>query len=198
MSNRRELLQASLGLVVSAPAWSIPSARFTASRNALVRPPIAIYDLRYVDSVAFGERARRLGIVACPVKETVTAIWLNTLAPAWHRNPDAGLVMGLSGFDVLFCLEMMAHHHGHRVVYRAHHRPDPTETTIHEEILSESASAALPSTAWGGELAMRLARHLNRPLRRSDAERCRAAGAMASLGHDDLVSWVIAPNAMLV
>ncbi len=184
--------------MVSVPGWSIAAAQLSDRQQPSDRLPIVVYDLRYREAARFGEHARVLGLTAHAVRTDVTDIWLSTLAPAWRRRPDAGVVMGLSGFDVLFCLEMMAHDHRHRVVYRAHHRVTVDGATLHEPVLPQDAlTAALPPTQWGAVQATRLLRQLESSPKRSDAERCRATGLSASLTHADLISWVIAPTVML-
>lgn len=77
---------------------------------------LAVVDVRFAESKAFGEESARLGRSVVRLSGDVTRLWSDELARRWATGE--AVIAGVTGEDVLFCLERMAFDHGHRVVAR--------------------------------------------------------------------------------
>jgi len=79
------------------------------------RQRLALYDPLYPSANAFAASARSAGIASHGVRSDVTAVWESVLRVAW-RDPAAE-VIGMTGLDSLFCLDLLARDAGHRLVF---------------------------------------------------------------------------------
>jgi len=208
MTNRREFLQ----IGVSASAWPLLSR--VAHAAGIERPAPAIriaavvYDIRFTESVAFGERSAALGLVSRPIKGDVTRLWYREIYHQWQREPAA--IAGLTAHGAMFCFAELARDVRMRMVFRAEHGGPGQETAHHVTgplSMLDSAIAACRTTAFGASLAEVVARcpagrheiasaaiARDRALRLSAAaERARAGGGNQEPADDALYTWVIAP-----
>jgi hypothetical protein len=119
LTNRREFLQgavwAALPVVVGAPL--LP----TAARAAVPRTfPMVLIDDRHAEARAFGTALAAWGALVHAVpKGDVTALWRESIGPAWRQAPT--VVAGLTRSPALFCLEQLGWELGRRVVFCAEH-----------------------------------------------------------------------------
>jgi hypothetical protein len=183
---------AGFGLVVADPIMSARAAIATPPKASL--KPLVICDLQYESSVSFGRYAQLLGAPVRAIRSDVTRLWREELIPLWRSG--TAVQMGMTGYDALFCLSMIAREWGIRPVYRMHHRPQENGTIVHEAI-GESIPQSLQrlqSTDWARHNAEVLLNRLRRPFAASSAVACsRAARESTGLCRNSLISWILAP-----
>lgn len=114
-TTRRDVLKASAALV-SVAAASLP---LRAEAAEALRYCKVAYDGCFAAAGLFAQRARELGADVFDIQGDITALWYEYLQPHWKAAPAA--VAGLTRYNCLLALQMMASIHGLRVVYRAHH-----------------------------------------------------------------------------
>jgi hypothetical protein len=108
MLNRRQIL------VGAAAACAVPAVA-GAVQVGVTGLAAAIYDDRFGDAVTFAVEAQRLGVPVLAIDGDVTALWRD-LGAAWRREPMA--IAGATTPSSLFCLQLLAHDRGHRLVMR--------------------------------------------------------------------------------
>ena len=118
LTNRREFLQgtfwAALPAVIGAP---LPTDALAAARPAL---SMVLIDDRHVEARAFGTALAARGAPVHSVPQgDVTALWRESIGPAWRHAPT--VVAGLTRSPALFCLEHLGWALGQRVVFCAEH-----------------------------------------------------------------------------
>lgn len=193
MTSRRTFIQAGL-----AAAVSIPFAKAFGSLPPAAMPLHAVYfDQRFAAARAFGEAAVRLGGNARAMSGAVHDFWYHDLAPRWRTRPIA--IAGMTDPQAVFLLEMMAADVGMRVVYRGHHLPQSSGRYAHEGFGPPHARRAVAefdvATRNWATGAARIVAHwplAECSIAASTGTNVGAASGRA-LGHQALVSWVIAP-----
>ena len=196
MTNRREFLQ--IGL--TAGAWpAFGGAVATRATDAglpqpdaePVRLSLAVYDTRFPESVAFGERCARLGVPARPIEADMTRLWYHEIHQRWQQEPAA--IAGLTAFGPLFCFEELARAVRMRVVFRAEHRPDGRGGMGHQVRGPVPMLSGALHACSGGRLGAAMADMVSR----CPAGRREIASAQLGTGtapdEDTLYTWVIAP-----
>ena len=118
LTNRREFLQgtvwAALPVVIGAP---LPAGVLAAARAAF---PMVLIDDRHAEARAFGTALAARGAPVHSVPNgDVTALWRESIGPAWRHAPT--VVAGLTRSPALFCLEQLGWALGRRVVFCAEH-----------------------------------------------------------------------------
>jgi hypothetical protein len=191
MTSRRTFLQ----IGIAASAW--PLANQAARAAALGSPAPAsslplykvVYDTRFAESVAFGQRAASLGEQVHPIQGDMTSLWYHDIYHRWKQSPVA--IAGLTAQGPLFCFERLAWDQGLKVVFRAEHGAAEHALCGPESLLVE-AREALSSADWAAEMATVVTRcPSGRAEIGSAAVGCvRSAGSPAG---EPLYSWVIAP-----
>jgi hypothetical protein len=82
--------------------------------------PMVLIDDRHAEARAFGTALTAWGApVHSLPKGDVTALWRESIGPAWRHAPT--VVAGLTRSPVLFCLEQLGWPLGQRVVFCAEH-----------------------------------------------------------------------------
>lgn len=195
LTTRRKILKAGLGAVV----FSQMASRHTASAATAFGQlkPLVVCDLQNDASIRFGRQARQLGAPVRAIRSDCTRLWREDLIPLWRT--DSTIQLGMTGFDSLFCLSMMAHDYGRRVVYRIHHRPRPDGTITHEAIGFDVPNSLQyqKSIDWAERTAELLLLRTKAPFQASDAAASHQAAAKgAALDRHSLVSWIMAPTAI--
>jgi hypothetical protein len=192
MTNRRDLLRGTVAL----PLAAAPFMRtFSAARESLALERF-VFDVRFTESGAIAEHAKRLGVPLRPIADDLMTLWYDELDLAWRKAP-----MGLAGVtlaDALFVLETFALDRGMHVVYRGEHG-----LVEHGRIRHRLAGPApllellepLPSD-WESALAQALTVC---PVGAPPTARAELVGAGRELSLRDvpLHSWIIAPRAVI-
>lgn len=198
MASRREVLKggvAALTLPVAARA-GLPGADVPGGGPADAHAFRAvIFDRRFAPSQAFGAAAQRLGLPVAAIEGDITALWFDTLEPAWRRQPAP--IAGLTAHGALFCLERLAWDHDLRVVYRAahaHRGPGRLEHALQgpPAMLRAGAALAAAGSQWSECVAGMLAQC---PIEAQARTELTVFGAGTAGGEQDvLYSFLIAPR----
>lgn len=116
MLDRREFLV--LGGAATAFAACASSTRLLSAGGATEwrGASMVVFDRRAPQGVAFGLEAARRGIDAFAIDDDAGTVWMHEIAPHWQRG--VGVVAGLTRAVPLFCLELLGHDYGMRVVSR--------------------------------------------------------------------------------
>jgi hypothetical protein len=186
---------------VSAPALaalaSQPRHAHDASTQPVMHFHVLAYDGRFSAAASFATEARRLGATVKDTQGDITALWYQDLYHRWQLSPEP--VAGITPFNSLLGLQMMASTAGLRVIYRAHHHRDGEQVT-HElfgprAMLSAATRLTGADEQWGRSAAQIILRWPAglAPLARSestilDSDR-------RSVSADSLISWILAPVA---
>src|SRR5271165_4011540 len=131
---RREVLAAltALTLPLAVRAASSGSASSAAPFPAPARHGPMLHKVLYEAgdnvSLAFGRAAAVLGAPVQPLGD-LAALWFDDLAPMWRERRLA--VAGVTGPNVLLCLEQLAQQTGQRVVFRVDHRESAPNVIVH-------------------------------------------------------------------
>jgi hypothetical protein len=119
MTNRRQLLQ--LGLSAF-PASFLPAVTLAAANTQASTFPVyrILHDTRFPRSAGHARSLRQAFNLAMPalhpVAGDITRFWNSNPSRQWQKSPDA--LAGVTGEDVLFCLEQLARDHRMRVQWR--------------------------------------------------------------------------------
>lgn len=108
MLNRRQIM------IGGVAACAVPAVA-GAMEGGVSGLAAVIYDDRFGDAVTFAVEAQRFGVPVLAIDGDVTALWRD-LGAAWRREPMA--IAGATTPSSLFCLQLLAHDHGHRLVMR--------------------------------------------------------------------------------
>lgn len=119
MINRRKFLQ-SATLAGSAGGWPFMARAGTALPALLLHQ--VVHDSRYPQSLEISGALLSAAVALNPngglraVDGDITRLWLDELQPQWGAEPTC--LAGVTGADVLFCLEQLAADHNMRVFWR--------------------------------------------------------------------------------
>lgn len=191
MANRREVIQAGLATCITVAAARVLPA--PAAESSVLGFHKVLYDERTLPGAAFAAQARRQGAEVRGVAGDVTNVWLRELQPRWrtHRSPVAGLTDVYSHF----VLDLMAQEAGMRTVYTGHHMPDRMGHSHRLFGPGDIAKRSLHSdpSLWARQLA-----NMMLCFPSDEVSVCRSKSNLLAarnhdLGHDSLVSWIIAP-----
>jgi hypothetical protein len=188
MTNRREIIQAALSAAAVLPA-------FKAFAGAPADMPLfkVLYDQRSEHGLMFAAQAARQGAPVHATRGDVTGVWFDELQPCWKSRQ--GAVAGLTDFQSLFVLDMMARDAGMRAVYIAAHRSLGQGAFEHRLFgprdLVRLASREVGGNDWPGKAA-RIVTHLPDRVSVAADQSTIAEARNHEMGAGDLVSWVIA------
>jgi hypothetical protein len=204
MTNRREFLQ----IGMAAGAWPLASkAAFAVPAGAPAPVPLykVVYDARFPVSVAFGARARELGLSVHEIEGDITAFWYEELDAVWRPGPAGATlpprpqaIAGLTAHGPLFCLERLAWDSRLRAVFKAEHVAAARGMLEHRlygplPMLRQGLRLAEAGEAWpraAAEIAARC------PQGKAEIANARVTGAGelgAGADGEPLYTWVIAP-----
>lgn len=190
MANRREFIQASAAAAVGAPTWTALATTF--DRLPLYK---VVFDERFNASRSFADEAQGLGANLHAISGEVHSLWYDDLYHRWKRSPIA--IAGMTTYNPMFLLGMMAQDVRMRVIYRAHHR-DQSASMSHEVFGPNEMSGCRlklcnAEDAWGLAAARIV---MSWPAEATavayDQSNIAAANGKA-LSADTLISWIIAP-----
>jgi hypothetical protein len=133
MWDRREVLIAGAAGALAANLAALAST--TGFPKVMV-----VADTRFAESTAFALEAAKSGHRLAMVDGDVTALWYGTLDQLWRNELIP--IAGLTGSDVLFCLERLAMDRGLRVVFKGEHR------RFGNDRLSRAITAPPPLVSW--------------------------------------------------
>lgn len=199
MANRRDVLRCAaltalpltLGLANLAEA-GIP-ARGSGSGVGTV-----VVDSRFAPARDLGAQLARAGAQVHALADAdVTAVWRDTLAPAWSRGPVA--VAGLTTSSSLFVLEQLAWPHGLRVVFHAEHYLASDGTATHQLLRCTGVGPTLSTKTldflgrmWPGRVASVISSWDERPRIGRVGPSCAGLAPELPPGVELLTSWIIA------
>lgn len=112
MSNRREFFKFAMA------AASVPLAYAGLRRNS-DRLFTSVYDVRYPDSIVFGQESQRLGSAINGIQDNIIPVLDAGLSQLLQR--DTVIVAGLTRFAAFYHLERLANANNGRVLYHAEH-----------------------------------------------------------------------------
>ena len=194
MTNRREFLQ----IGASATAWPLVARTIQATGfeppSELVPLALAVYDTRFPESVAFGERCAALGVRTQAIEADMTRLWYDQLYYQWKDRPQA--IAGLTAHGPMFCFAELARDVRMRLVFRAEHQMANGGLVSHdvsgpEAMVTEAVGAcARPGTALGSAMAGVVTRC---PVGRAEITSARAGLERRPTDEDALYTWMIAP-----
>lgn len=184
---RREVL---IGAAL-APAFAFSHGLSNAAASGAASGVLgAIFDPRFLQSLAFAERAKSLGIRPFGFAGDTSSLWFDQLLPVLQARLTP--LVGLTSTGALFCFEQLAWDAGMRVRFRVDHREEGNAVR-HFESAEIPAVLRAPlidaGRAFGGRAA-------------DMALGCKAAWGDCThsvvprsgvLGATALVTWVIAP-----
>jgi len=192
MTNRRDLLRGAAAL----PLVAVPLTRALAAARESLALERFLFDVRFAESGAIAEHAKRLGVPLAPIADDLMTLWYDELDLAWRKAPMA--LAGVTLADALFVLETFALDRGMHVVYRGEHGLVEGGRITHR--LAGPAALIerldpLPAE-WEGALAQALTEC---PLGAPQTARVELVGAGRELSLRDapLYSWIIAPRAVV-
>lgn len=189
MTNRREILQAALAAAVVLP-------NYDAIAGASPTMPLykVLYDARSPAALVFAATARRMGAPLHATQGDVTDVWFNELQPQWRQHRTA--TAGLTDFQSLFVLDMMARDAGMRAVYVATHQLRGPERFEHHLFgprdVIRQASLATDGDHWASTAAG-IVTSFPEAVSVAAQYSSIAEARNVELTQRDLVSWVIAP-----
>jgi hypothetical protein len=188
--DRRRFIQSAAALT----AIALP-ARPAAARAAAMRFHRVIFDADFHQSRRFGVRAQSLGAQVQGIRGDVTDFWYDDLYCRWRLSPAP--IAGMTRFDSLFCLEMLAADVGMRVIFRVHHCPHADGSTSHDVFgpLAHVRQIRLAQSEqeWVHTIAHRV---MSWPAEKATISKAcsNIADARAkAVGPQTLISWIIAP-----
>jgi hypothetical protein len=154
-----------------------------------------IFDADFHQSRLFAADARSLGANVHAIRGDVTDLWHDDLYHRWRRAPAA--IAGMTRFDSLFILEMMAADVGMRVIFRVHHHPRDDGSTAHEVF----GTLAYVRPMRLGESEHEWVRTIARSVMSWPTEKAAISKACSNIGEAraraigprTLISWIIAP-----
>jgi hypothetical protein len=110
--SRREFFQLAMAAASVPFVYSGP----TKNSNRLIT---SVYDVRYPDSIVFGQESQRLGSTINGIQDDVVPVLDAGLSQLLQR--DTVLVAGLTRFAAFYHLERLANANNGRVLYHAEH-----------------------------------------------------------------------------
>ncbi|WP_293970004.1 twin-arginine translocation signal domain-containing protein [Sphingomonas sp.] len=191
MTTRRDFLQAS---AIIGAAGMGGGARASFGIIGAPEPRLLIADRRYPASRAFGGAAAAGGRTVVMTGGDVSGLWTGRLRALWQDGEAE--IAGMTGYDVLFCLERFAWDHRHCVIALVDHVPDAAGGYQHVartsscERLAEALAAARAD--FPGFQAQALGVFDPEP------SRCPPSHAPGKgMGGEPLASWIIAPRSRI-
>lgn len=191
MTDRRQFLQTAAAL----SAVPLASRSVFAGGRELGVLDAVVVDSRHRDSLAFGDRARNMGVPLSPIEGDITELWTRSLLPRWRQQPAA--LAGLTERPALFLLERLGWDHNLRVVFEAEHGPDGHGGMMHTVVRSGDAALAPALAAAGRGWTNVLADAMFAGTHAATRD-FRPSGAAMAARFDEptrLHSWIIAPRA---
>ena len=196
MTNRREILQAA-AVSAALPLMTGATSAVDAARGMRIAVHAVLIDERYSASLSVGARLHGRGATVHAIPEgDVTQIWLQSIGPAWRREPVA--VAGLTARPALFCLEQLALSCELRVVFHGEHVVIPGGPTEHS-ILRGAEAANLSARdlrragpLWPARLADAIATHCESAAQQRVGPSDAALEPVLPPGAQLLTSWLIA------
>jgi len=190
-TSRRDVLKSGAALAAIA-ASSLP---LQAVASDVLRFYKVAYDGRFREGSLFGARARLLGADVHDIDGDITGLWYDHLYRRWKQSPDP--VAGLTQYNSLLALQMMASVDGLRVIYRAHHVPGRAGAR-HEAFGPTRALASLPALSGSAEQWPAAAAEFVMRWRPEDRAIDRARSTILDADTRGcpagaLVSWILAP-----
>jgi len=195
MTTRRAVIQAGVALAAATGAGAGALGSALRSSHALQFYRVA-YDGRFVAARSFAAAVRELGGQTHDTEGDITSFWYRDLYHRWRSQPAA--VAGMTTFDALLGLSMMASGAGLRVIFRAHHHLDRQPTT-HEffgpvAVLRGLNPLPRSERGWGGAVADLLMRWPATALAVARPASTYLDAARSGVAAESLVSWIIAPH----
>jgi hypothetical protein len=193
MTTRRTFIRNGSALGAAAVAGSPAFAWGKAARSDVLGLTRVAFDSRFPDSLHFAAEARRLGAAVHDTRGDVTGLYVDHLMDTWRTSPAA--LAGLTTYPQLFALRTMAEGAGLRLIYAAHHSAAGGHEVFGPCALAEQVSQRIGEhREWGRGAARVVMRwpleHVTVAAGRSNI----AAVDEARIGHDSLLSWVLAPT----
>lgn len=111
MTSRRRFLHSSVAVAAAGTLADLgsrltsPSAVRAASPSGILKVDAVVVDQRFEQSVEFGRALAQSGAQIYTMRGDVTDVWYTQLHPQWKVR--GGVVAGLTGGGVLFCLERL-------------------------------------------------------------------------------------------
>ena len=193
ITTRRDVIQSGIGVAVVAAS----SLRLQVGSTiaATLRFHTVAYDGRFGEARLFAARARQLGADVYDIDGDITGLWYGQLYPQWKRVPTP--VAGITRFNSLLALQLMAGVEGLRVIYRAHHIP-ASGGAGHEMFGPRAALAAMPRLEGAAEQWAPAAADLVMRWRSDWTAIDRAHSTILDANAhgvpaDTLISWILAP-----
>jgi hypothetical protein len=194
--NRREFLEAAA--ISALPAVASATQRVgPQAQAALPALHTIVIDSRYAETRSLGAALAAQGAMVRVLPDgDVTQLWLQHIAPAWHRQPVP--VGGLTARPALFCLEQMALGRGLRVVFHAEHIVHAEGRTEHRLLRGAETAGlsarglALAGPLWPTRIAEVLAQHARFAGRERYGQSDAALSPVLPPGATLLTSWIIA------
>lgn len=197
MTNRREFLQ----IGVSASAWPLVARTIQATGlepgPGQVPVSLAVYDTRFPQSVAFGQRCAALGLRTCAIDADMTRLWYDEIYYRWKEGPQA--IAGLTAHGPMFCFAELARDVRMRLVFRAEHQFGTDVGSdgilahdVHgpQSMVAEALGACARQDGLGAAMAGVVTRC---PLGRTEITSARAGADRRPTDEDALYTWMIAP-----
>ena len=197
MTNRREFLQ----IGVSASAWPLVARTIQATGlepgPGQVPVSLAVYDTRFPQSVAFGQRCAALGLRTCAIDADMTRLWYDEIYYRWKEGPQA--IAGLTAHGPMFCFAELARDVRMRLVFRAEHQFGSDVGSdgilahdVHgpQSMVAEAIGACERRDGLGAAMAGVVTRC---PLGRTEITSARAGAERRPTDEDALYTWMIAP-----
>jgi hypothetical protein len=194
MANRREFLQGSAAVA----ALPLVSGAGLAPLTARSQPGLhkVLADERFKVTRGFAERIGERGGPLERTEGDVTSLWFNDLHHVWSKGPQS--IAGLTGPDVLFCLERLAWDYRMSVGFLAEHEMHDSTPATHKIISRGAKLRDRDLIAAGPRWTDVIADELLRFQPSQGAAFGPTSVGLAKSEHDRnarLVSWVIAPRA---
>jgi len=200
MTNRREFLQ----IGVSASAWPLVARTVQATGfepgPEQVPLSLVVYDTRFPQSVAFGQRCAALGLRTCAIDADMTRLWYDEIYYRWKEGPQA--IAGLTAHGPMFCFTELARDVRMRLVFRAEHQfardigdigsGGIVAHDVHgpESMVSDAVGACERTGGLGSAMAGVVTRC---PIGRTELTSARVGVARRPTDEDALYTWMIAP-----
>lgn len=151
---------------------------------------IIVYDERHAAARHFAAAAR--SYPAHAIRGEVQDLWLGVLRPQWRKGAQA--LAGMTTYDALFLIAMMARDADLHLIYRAHHgvgaAPHPSFGP--KATLAQHPDLAGPERQWAGDAACIVT---SWPVERTERALAHSTIALAdrqALDRKALVTWLLA------
>lgn len=191
MANRRQFIQASAAIATAgAPTLSALAKSFDTLPLYKV-----VFDERFDASREFANEAHKLGARIHGIGGEVHSLWYDDLYHRWKSSPVA--IAGMTTYNPMFLLAMMAQDVRMRVIYRAHHRSESASLS-HEvfgpyELGACKRELCAAEEAWARAAAQIVMSWPAKETHVAYAQSNIASADGKALEANTLISWIIAP-----